>query len=385
MALSNEQQAIELLTRAKRVLIVTRQHAPTDAIASVASTYAFLKKMNKQCDAVAPDYDATMAPKFISGADQIKGTMGAVRAFELSLDVTQNKLNDISYDIKDNKLVVTVVPETGEWSPKDVAFRHGEDRYDLIVALDCQDLQSLGSLFAKHADFFYRTPVINIDRDPGNEHWGHLNLVDLTAVATTEILYGLFARWNRNLIDENLSTSLLAGMISKTQSFRTQNVTPKTLQVAAELIANGARREEIVQGLWRTRTVPTLKLWGTALSRLESDRDHNLVWTTLTRQDFVSAGVSDTALDGIVEELVNYAPEAKVVVIVYEKESSHITGACVAIHVSPPYSAVELGRPFGATGTKNKIEFCLVPGTPLVQGVKEVVEKLKGVIRAVKM
>ena len=382
MALTQEQQAVEMITRAKRVLLVTRQHATTDAIASIAAVQAFFKKLNKPCDAVAPDFNPSLAPKFLPDAHQIKSTIGAVRAFELSLDVTHNKLGEISYDVRDNKLVVTVVPETGEWTPKDLAFRHGEDRYDLVVALDCQDLQSLGPLFAAHADFFYRTPVINIDRDPGNEHWGHINLVDLTAVSTTEVLYGLFSRWNRQLIDENLATSLLTGMIAKTQSFRTQNVTPKTLQIASELIALGGRREEIVQGLWRTRTVPTLKLWGKALSRLESDRDHQLVWTTLSRQDFLEAGVSEDALEGIVDELVAYAPEAKVVVIAYEKESSHINGACVAIHVSPPYSAVELGRPFGATGTRNKIEFCLVPGTPLVDGVKNVVEKLKSVIKA---
>lgn len=384
MALSNEQQAIEMITRAKRILIATRTHATVDAHASVAAVFAFLKKLDKSCDAVVPGFDASRAPKFLPDVSAFRPAVGAIRAFELTLDVSQAPLGDISYDVKGDKLTVTVVPAHGEWSPKDLAFRHGSDRYDLVIAVDCQDMASLGPLFEDHADFLYRTPVINVDRDPGNEHWGQINLVDLTAVSTTEVLYGLFERWNRHLIDDQLATALLTGMIAKTQSFRTQNVTPKTLQTASALIALGAKREEIVHGLWRTKSVPTLKIWGKALSRLESDRDSGLVWTILTRQDFIDARASDSALDGIVTELMSYAPEAKVIVLVYEKELSHLTGACVTIHVAPPYSAKELGRPFGATGTRDKIEFCLVPGQSIVEGTRAVIERLRQSISAMK-
>jgi phosphoesterase RecJ-like protein len=382
MALSNEQQAIELISRAKRILIVTKEHASVDAQASVAALLSFLKKQHKEADAVLPSIDTSRIPNFLPEREALKPTVGAMRAFLLTLDVTQTPLSELLYDVKDGKLHITVVPKQGEWSPKDVTFKHGEDRYDLVIALDCSDMASLGTLFREHADFLYRTPVINIDRDPGNEHWGQLNLVDLTAVSTTEVLFGLFERWNKNAIDEHVATALLAGMIAKTNSFRTANVTPKTLQAASELIAMGAKREEIVHGLWRSRSVPMLKLWGRALSRLETDRELGLVWSVLTRQDFVEAGVHHSALEGIVNELIAYSPEAKVITLISEDDNAH-NGAHVSIHTVPPYSAQELGRTFGANGSRDTVSFNLSPGESLVEGTKKIIDRLRETLKTI--
>jgi bifunctional oligoribonuclease and PAP phosphatase NrnA len=384
MALTHEQQAVELVTRAKRILLTTREHATPDALASVAALLLFLKKLNKPFVATVPGFDLAKAPAFLPGTPDIQASTGAMRAFEFVLDVTQTTLSELYYDVRDGKLTVSVIPQSGEWTPKDVSFRSGEDRYDLVIALDCPDMASTGELFRDHADFLYRTPVINIDRDPGNEHWGQLNLVDLTAVSTTEILYNLFDGWNRNFIDADIATALLTGMISKTQSFRSMNVTPKTLQTASQLIALGGRREEIVHGLWRTKTVPTLKLWGRALSRLEQDKRHNLVWTILTRHDFLESGTDDRALEGIVSELVSYAPEAKISLLVHEPDDATLNGACVTIHVSPPFSAQEIGRVFGAQGTRERVTFRLAPGKPLREQVDEVIQKIQEVLGSVK-
>ncbi len=386
MALSQEQQAIELILRSKRVLIAARQSATTDVLASVAAVLLYLNKCGKIADAVVPGFNSDNYPSFLPASDRIRPALGAVRAFEIALDVSANPLEDLHYDIKDGKLLITVVPSNGEWSPKDVAFRHGEDRYDLVLAVDCPDVHALGELFTDHADFLYRTPIINVDCDPGNEHWGQLNLVDLTAVSSSEILYGLFSRWNRNLIDEDIATALLAGMIDKTQSFRTPNVTPKTLQITSDLMAMGARREEIVHGLWRTRSVPVLRLWGRALSRLEQDRELGLVWTTLSHQDFIEAGAGENALDGIYKELLTYAPEAKVVVLFHEMHGAAPSGACVTIHAQPPFSAQELGRSFGVNaGSREKIEFCLAPNTALNEGTNLVITRLRETMRALKI
>lgn len=384
MALSHEQQAIELITRSKRVLITTREHAPTDSQAAVAALFGYLKKQHKDCDAVLPGMDAAKVPSFLPHASELQQTLGAMRAFLLSLDVSHVPLSELVYDVKNGKLNITVVPKHGEWTPKDVSFKHGEDRYDLVIAIDCPDMASLGPLFRDHADFLYRTPIIAIDRDPGHEHWAQVNLVDLTAVATTEVLFGMFERWNRHHIAEDIATALLAGMIAKTQSFRSPNVTPKTLQIASQLVTLGAKREDIVHGLWRTRSVPTLKLWGRALSRLEQDREHGIVWTMIARQDFLAAGANDQALDGIVNELVGYAPEAKVIVLAYETEHADKTGACISIHAAPPLSAQELSRAFGASGSRERVDFCLAPGTSLVEGTKTIIDRLRETLKATK-
>ncbi len=381
MALTAEQQAIELISRAKRLLIITKEHAPIDAIASISGLLGFLKNINLQVDAVAPGADLTTVPRILSQATAIQPAIGPMRAFELSLNVTHTPLRELFYDVKDNKLTITVIPKTGEWTPLDVSFKPGKDRYDVILALDCQDLASLGTLFHEHADFLYRTPIINLDRDPGNEHWGQINLIDLTAVSTSEILFRLCDEWNRASIDDTVATAFLAGMIAKTQSFRTMNVTPKTLQIASQLMSLGAKREEIVHGLWRNRSVPTLKLWGRALSRLEQDNETGIVWTSLNRHDFIDVGVDEHALDGIMTELINYAPEAKITVLFYEDANVLTTGARAIINAAPPFSAQEIGRAFGANGTRERIAFSLIPGATLESGVQLVIQRVKETVK----
>jgi bifunctional oligoribonuclease and PAP phosphatase NrnA len=381
MALTPTQQAQELIQRATSILIVTRVHASVDTVASALALHLYLKKLQKQTDVVIPSYDLKSIPSFLQKTDDLRNTIGAMRAFHVSLDVSRVPLGELSYDVKNGKLDITIVPKANEWQPNDVTFKHGDDRYDLVIALDAPDMASLGPIAKEHADFLYRTHIINMDCGVTNEHWGQVNLIDLNAVATSEILFGLMNEWNRNVIDEHIATALLTGMIAKTRSFRTPNVTPKTLATSSQLIAMGARREEIVNGLWRTRSVATLKLWGRALARLEQDRDLGLVWSVLSHQDFITAGAHPDTLEDVIDELLAYAPEAKVVALIYESEPSK--GVCVTIHASAPRSAAELGRTFGAGGTRERAKACLL-NTTLLDASKTVVDRLRGAMKVTK-
>ncbi len=382
MALTPEQQALEQITRAKRILIVSKEHAGHDAISSSVACFLFFKKMGKICDIVIPDFQTSQAPAFLPSITDIKPKVGAMRAFHITLDVKDVPLGELMYDVRDQKLDITIIPKSGEWSPKDVSMNHGEDRYDLVVSLNCPDLHSLGALSREHADFLYRTTILNIDHDVTNEHWGQINLVDLNGVSTTEVLFGLFEKWNRHLIDEHLATALLTGMIATTKSFRTANVTPKTLSAASQLVAMGAKREEIVHGLWRTRTVPTLKLWGRGLARLQQDHELGLVWTNLTRHDFIETGASEDSLDDVVSELISYAPDAKVIVFIYESMTQN--GVRVSMHTNPPISAADLARPFGGTGTRERALFSLTPEQPLAEASKNAIERIRETLKVLK-
>lgn len=377
MGFEAKRQVIEAISRSKRTLIITQEPWTTDSLSAAAALGLFLTKLNKQSETVIKGLNNETRPRFLPGLEKIKETLGAVRAFEISLDVSQNPLEELHYDVKDGQLTVTLIPKAGEWSPRDVSFRHGEDRFDLIIALDCPDIHSLGDIFHHHADFIYRLPIINIDYNPTNEHWGQINLVDLNASSSTEILFDLFQDWNKNLIDEDIATALLSGMIYRTQSFRSSNVTPLTLGKASELLAIGARREEIVHGIWRTRTVPTLKLWGKALSRMEHDRELGLVWSILTNQDAIESGTGLDNLNGVVKELIAYAPEAKVIVLISESGKA-------MIHTNGPLSAAELARPFGATGTREYAELNFPPSGDVVETSRQIIDKLKQTIMALK-
>ncbi len=378
MALTPEQQAVELIGRAKNILLVTREHADTDAIASVLALGLILKKLNKSFDAVVPGLDLKQVPSFLPSGVELRSSPGGMRTFRIKLNVKDVPLSELMYDVRDGQLEITVVPKAGGWKPNDVTFAHGEERYDLVIAVDTPDMASLGPLFREQAEFLHKTTVLNIDCSNQNEYWGQVNLVDLNCVSVTECVYQFIQTWNIQHLTSDIATSILAGMISRTRSFRSANVTPKTLHAASKLVELGARRAEIVQGLWRNQTISTLRLWGRALTHLEQDRELGLVWSVLTERDFMEAGAKREALDGIVEELISASPDAKVVALLSQARE----GMRVDMYAKAPQNAAELARSFNGTGTRERATFTWDGPGDLVDDTNKIIEKLRGVIKA---
>lgn len=378
MSYSVPQQITELLNRSKKsVLVTTGEHPDLDAVCS-ATAFAFvLRAMGKTYDLVLPASVTESWPSFLGKPECLRTDLGAMRAFHVRIDVSKTPLSELMYDVREGVLDVTLIPKTGSWTPQDVSMRYGDDRYDCIVAFGAPDQASLGALARDYADFLYRTTLVNIDHSPTNEHWGQINLVDMNTVAVSEVLSDWIAASNITLT-EPVATALLTGMIAKTKSFRTAQVGNKTMQVAATLMQAGARRDEIQRGLWRTRSVPVLKLWGRALSRLEQDRTTGLVWSTLSAGDFVEAGCSPDALEGVVDELLSYAPEAKTIVLMWQ-DRERIN---VSVHTQPPVNAAELARPFSGTGTRTRAIFTYQEQKPLHEATQDIIERIRKTLTA---
>ncbi len=378
MSYSVPQQLSELLNRSKKsVLVTTGEHPDLDAVCSAIAFAFVLRTMGKTYDLILPPNTVNSWPSFLAKPEGLRTDLGAMRAFHIRIDVTKIPLSELMYDVRDGVLDVTLVPKTGSWTPQDVSMRYGDDRYDCIVTFGAPDQASLGALAREHADFLYRTTVVNIDHSPANEHWGQINLVDMNAVAVSEVVSDWMGT-SGIALTEPIATALLTGMIAKTKSFRTAQVSNKTMQVAATLMQAGARRDEIQRGLWRTRSVPVLKLWGRALSRLEQDRSTGLVWSTLSAGDFVEAGSSADALEDVVHELLSYAPEAKTIVLIWQDRER----VQVSIHTQSPVNAADLARPFGGTGTRTRAVFTYQEQKPLQEATRDIIERIQKTLTA---
>ena len=380
MSLNEQQPALEHIKRAKHILIASCEQATPDTMAGAVACYLFLKQLGKSTDVFIPDLNLEHVPNFLPARADIKNAVGPLRALKIYLDVSQTPVNELMYDVRNNQLEITVQPKNGEWKKQDVKANHGQDYYDLIIALDCPDQSALGDWAQQHADFIYRTTVINIDCTATNLHWGQINLVDLNMVCTCEVLSHLFERWDSRALNADLATALLAGILAKTKSFRTPNITPRTLNTAAQLISRGARREEIAHGLWHKHTVAALKLWGRALARINHDPALNLVWTFLTKQDFIETGALDQSVAEMINELIVYAPEAKAIALFHESAESGLIQ--LSLYAQPPYHAVELTREFGATGTRESAQIKFSPEKNLSQIIPTTINRLREILRS---
>lgn len=228
------------------------------------------------------------------------------------------------------------------------AFRHlvGSDQvlsapsgdFDLVTVVDCSDLQRTGSALKDQ-----KQPDLNIDHHITNVQFAGINLVDTTAVATTEILAGFLPLWGLPLTQE-VAAALLSGLITDTLGFRTSNMQPKALRTAAMLMEQGADLPRLYQRALVERSFVAVKYWGYGLSRLE--REDGLIWTSLTLQDRRTAhypGRDDADLVNVLSSV----EEANIAVIFIEQSKDRVK---VSWRSRPGYDVSQIALSFGGGG-----------------------------------
>jgi len=322
MPLEPAQQIITHIKKKKNILITTNAHPSGDSIASALAFYIFAKKTGKRAT-LAIDQGKTeinSCYSFLAGYENILPGINNNKEALIEFELNGNNIRGLTYSVKEGKLTVRVIPEQNNFTLNQPTIKHASYGYDLIVVLDSSDLESIGSIYEDHMEFFYHTPIINIDHKADNEHFGELNLVELTAVSTTEILFNLIEGWQKNLLNEQIGTCLLAGIIHESKSFQTPNITPRTLAIASELMSLGAKRELIIEKLFHNKPINMLRLWGKALANLKTDPKTGIVWSFVSEQDFSETQTSSNQLLGALEDMLSHTPQAKAVILLYPKE-----------------------------------------------------------------
>lgn len=347
MELNPLQQSVEFLNRSKNVLICLPVNPSSDAIASGLALFLTFERLGKRSKVVCSKFQLPDNHSFLPKSDAIEKELANLRQFVISLDISKVAVDELSYSITDGKLNVYITPKNGFYEARDVTTSAGNFSYDAIIAIDAVDLDLLGDLVVNNAEFFYRTPVLNIDHRPQNMHFGNVNLVDITATSTSEIVFELVKALGFNVLDEQVATTLLTGIISKTKSFQSPSVTPRSLAIASHLVASGARREEIIDNLYQSKSIAALKLWGRALARLHQKRDGRLIWTLLGEQDFKQSGANEEDLPQVIDELIVNVPSAELIIIVYGREGRGITAIVSTTKSHDLKTLFPQGKPYG--------------------------------------
>lgn len=381
MALTEIEQLQKVFETSKYILVLFNSDDTGDGLGSALALKIFLEKQHKQVDAVSNQFVVPKSLKFLSGAEQVKPELAHLQKFIIKVDVSKSDIETISYDVKDNWLSIYLTPKHGTISREELRTAQSAFKYDLIITLSVPDLASLGHIFANNTDLFYKTSVVNIDHRPNNEHYGQIKIIDLNASSTSEIVYKIIKQASPNHLDQNTATALYAGMTMATQSFKNPHLTPNTMQIAGALVEAGAEREKIVQNIYRTRSVATLKLWGEALTHLQNDRELGLVHTIITRDDFVRSGGKSADLPGIADELISSAPEAKIFLMLFESDDATDKKIGGIITAEKNYDALNLVKPFSPRGDKHRAWFAL-EGRTLREAEEMVIKNIKEILRA---
>jgi bifunctional oligoribonuclease and PAP phosphatase NrnA len=380
--LTQEQQIFEQIKKANNILITFKKTWNGDAVASALALLLFLRKMDKNVEVVAEKFSMDKLYSFLPGYTEIKHELENLRKFIISLDITNTKVSQIKYKQEENKLNFIISPKKGFFTESDITSGASGFKYDLIIIIDTPDLESLGRVYDNDTEFFYQTPIINIDHNSTNEEFGQINFIELTAVSTSEIVFSLFESYSRDLIDEDIATCLLTGMIAETKSFKTNNLTPRSLLTASQLMSLGGRREEIVNCLYRSKSLNILKLWGRVLARLSSGQDNQLIWSTLSAADFQKTNSTEKDLTDVIDELIISIPQAKVIAIIYENiipaetaDANQAKTTNLLLYTIKNIDSMSLIKEFNPSGTKGLARAII--NQPIVDAEKIIISSIQ--------
>lgn len=364
--------SIEALEKTQNILILPSQPADGDSLGSALALYVMLKEKGKNVTVVL----STEIPdiyQFLPEVDKIQNQAKVYSDFVVTINLKDIKVQDVEHQIVDGKINIVVSSDQGTILPEQVTFPKPDKKYDLLVVLDAADLAQLGDFYIQNYTIFGEIPSLNIDHHISNKKFASINLVDENASSTTQIVYELFKQMQVN-ITPDLATLLLTGIITDTGSFQNQNTTPESFDLAAELIEQGARQQEIIKQVYKTKQLNTLKLWGKILSGIQVDEPNRLVWATVTRADFSETGTTEKDTGDIIDDLLGNAEEADTVLLLVEKSNGTVYGSLRTVGEERNASAI--ADLFGGGGHHNSAGFTLY-NTTIAQVESMILEKIR--------
>ncbi len=370
--LNPKQQAIELIGSAQKILIVSHKNPDGDALGCVIALKLALEKLGKKVTAAVPDKPSKLF-SFLPNISSVKTKIDTSKDLILTLSLKHAEFGKIGYRKNDGSIDILVTPKEGRFESSDVQIKANQDNFDLIIIVDTPNIERLGDL-ADPADIFYEIPTINIDHHPANEKFGKINWVELVATSSAEMLVSLIEALgkDKNLIDENIATALLTGLIYDTSSFQNVNTTPKSLTIAAQLVAAGANQQEIIRNLYKTKSLETLKLWGNILTKIKEDKIHGFLWSSVTGSEIEKSGADESALSQVVDELLKSASDVDFALLLSER-GSQVHGSLRSIAKGTNVS--KIAELFGGGGHEVASAF-RIEGT-LAEKEDEILQKIR--------
>lgn len=314
--------ATKAIESAQRILIIPHANVDPDGLSSALACYEFFKALGKEPTVVCPESPPD-ALQFLPDIEKVQEGLEESQQFIVTVNLDEGmEVDKLRYTVEDRKVNIIVMPKQGRIRSQQISLSEGEQQYDLIVVVDTADLALLGSVYTDHMDLFSQVPVLNIDHHISNTGFGQVQLIDPIAASATEVLYHWFThnpQWSEK-ITSDIATLLMTGLITDTRSFQNPNTTPRSLEIAAVLLEKGARQQEIIQHVYKTKPLSTLKIWGRALNQIQMDPQARIVWSAISKEDLAEMDAKSKETSGILDDLISTVPDADVYVLFTELE-----------------------------------------------------------------
>jgi hypothetical protein len=243
-----KKQLIDKLKSTSNILVTVRNNPNVDELSACIGLTLMLNKLGKHATAVfsgeVPD-----TIDFLKPEETLEKNTDSLRDFIIALD--KSKADKLRYKVEDKVVKIFITPYRTSISQDDLEFSQGDFNVDAVVALGAHEQHELDMAITEHTRILHDAVMMSINNTE-NGSFGSINWVDSRASSLCELV----ARLNRplggkdkNLLDEQVATALLTGIVAETERFSNARTTPDTMSVSSELMSAGANQQLVASEL----------------------------------------------------------------------------------------------------------------------------------------
>lgn len=242
---SHKQQVAERVKEANNILVTVSANPSVDQLAACIGLTVALNKMGKHATAVfSGEVPSTL--EFLQPEKTIEKTTDSLRDFIIALD--KSKADKLRYKVEDRVVKIFITPYRTSLTDKDLEFSQGDFNVDVIVALGVHNQSDLDQAITAHGRILHDAAIITLNNKPGGE-LGNLNWLDPTASSLSELSMQLLDLLDHTILDEQIATAMLTGIVAETNRFSNAKTTPQTMSISAELMTAGANQQLVASKL----------------------------------------------------------------------------------------------------------------------------------------
>lgn len=266
---SNARQlVVDRIRQSTNILVAVSANPSVDALAAALGLALMLNKMDKHATAV---FSGAIPPamEFLNPGKTFENSVDSLRDFIISLD--KEKADRLRYKVEDDVVRIFITPYRTVIGEKDLQFSQGDFNVDLILSLGVEKREDLDKAIIAHGRILHDATVMTINVDNRQSSLGVVDWHEADSSSLCEMLVTLAESLQQpGLVDAQIATALLTGIVAATDRFSNQHTTPRIMTMAAQLMAAGANQQLIANNLVKARELPQVPSDGQLISGAQS-------------------------------------------------------------------------------------------------------------------
>lgn len=249
-----KQQIVERIKNATNILVTVGKNPSVDSLSAALSLTLMLNRLDKHATAV---FSGQVPPaiNFLEPDKTFENSVDSLRDFIIALD--KEKADRLRYKVEDDVVRIFITPYKTIISEKDLQFSQGDFNVELIVALGVETREDLDTAITAHGRILHDATVVTLNAGTGQSTLGSIDWSDGSASSLCEMLMSLSEALQSGLLDEQIATAVLTGIVAATDRFRNEHTSPRVMTMAAQLMAAGANQQLIAAKLEEGHELPS--------------------------------------------------------------------------------------------------------------------------------